>query len=171
MKHSTSITLMPANSMEVYLSSSTKTTPVMDLFYKSEKEYLVFSRAYTLLPRFTHVSLIVTKNNRALKCRDAGMTATNLKENCGMVLDRQYYKGLKQYKRMIPLWDELFKICKLQYNKGDIVPFEIPCRLNAQIKANQCGFGNIYYGEQLIREGTLYGETTPFAIVAVRIDD
>ncbi len=166
----TSIEIKPENSTEVYLTSSTKTTPIMDKFFDSEKKYLIFKQAFTIIPGFTRISLIVAKSGRVKEYRDGGMTATNLKEHYGQYLDMDYYERYRHNERMFPLWDELFKINEKRRSVGEIVPLETPCMLNAQTKSNQSGYGSIYYGEQLLREGTLYGETTPFAIIAVRID-
>lgn len=46
--------------------------------------------------------------------------------------------------------------------------FDLPIEFNAQNNLNRCGYGNKYHGEELIYEGTLYGETTTYMFVGVQ---
>lgn len=47
--------------------------------------------------------------------------------------------------------------------------FSEPYHLRAQNSRNRSGYGNIYYGDVLIHEGTKYGETSSYLIVGVYI--
>ena len=66
---------------------------------------------------------------------------------------------------------ELFKGIKRnwQCESNDIeVVFPIPVQFNAQNSSNRSGYGNRYCGEELIYEGTLYGETTDYMFVGAK---
>ena len=52
-------------------------------------------------------------------------------------------------------------------NPGTIVFFKKPYLLRAQTSANRTGYGNYYEGNDLVYEGTLYGETTSYVIIGV----
>ena len=53
-----------------------------------------------------------------------------------------------------------------QSNKSeDIILFDNPISINAQSSSNRTGYGNEYYYDTLIYEGTKYGETSEFPIV------
>ena len=47
------------------------------------------------------------------------------------------------------------------------IKFEKPYLLRAQNSNNRTGYGNEYYGYDLVYQGTLYGETTNYAFVGV----
>ncbi len=50
------------NALEAYLNERTKTTPIMDSFVSSNKEFLVFRNIFRLTPSWKYVSLIVAKS-------------------------------------------------------------------------------------------------------------
>ena len=52
---------------------------------------------------------------------------------------------------------------------GSLIYLEEPIMLRAQTSNNRTGYGSIYNGENLIHEGTLYGETTSYIIKGVRL--
>jgi hypothetical protein len=54
---------------------------------------------------------------------------------------------------------------------GKTIMFKTCYLLSAQNSANRTGYGNIYYGDELVHEGTLYGETTSYAFAGVQIID
>ena len=47
------------------------------------------------------------------------------------------------------------------------IAFDLPIRLRGQTYANQTGFGSEYNGDELVYQGTLYGETTDFYIIGL----
>lgn len=55
----------------------------------------------------------------------------------------------------------------LEISKKILFPTSI--ELNAQSSANRTGYGNIYYFDELVEEGTLYGETSSFAITGFKL--
>ena len=52
---------------------------------------------------------------------------------------------------------------------GQIIMFKTCYLLRAQNSSNRAGYGNIYYGDELVHEGTLYGETTSYVLAGVQI--
>lgn len=50
-------------------------------------------------------------------------------------------------------------------NEDDIIFFDNPISINAQSSKNRTGYGNEYYYDLLVYEGTKYGETSQFPIV------
>ena len=54
-------------------------------------------------------------------------------------------------------------------HKERFYPFSEPISLGAQTSADREGYGNIYHGEELVREGTKYGATTEFLIIGVYV--
>lgn len=52
----------------------------------------------------------------------------------------------------------------------DTVIFSKPYLLRAQNSSNRMGYGNVYYQDVLMYEGTLYGETTDYCIVGIRLN-
>lgn len=52
---------------------------------------------------------------------------------------------------------------------GQIIMFKTCYLLRAQNSSNRTGYGNIYYGDELVHEGTLYGETTSYVFAGVQI--
>ena len=48
--------------------------------------------------------------------------------------------------------------------------FDNPISINAQSSSNRTGYGNEYYYDMLIYEGTKYGETSEFPIVGYEVE-
>lgn len=78
----------PANSMIKSLFYDTRTTPIMDEFYNSDKEFLIFKDMYSL--NLHPISLIVTKKKNTVYVHDSNLTMTNIKKSKGksFFLDR-----------------------------------------------------------------------------------
>ncbi|MBU5471723.1 hypothetical protein KQI85_15410 [Falcatimonas sp. MSJ-15] len=55
------------------------------------------------------------------------------------------------------------------HSEDDIIFFDNPISINAQSSNNRTGYGNEYYYDTLIYEGTKYGETSEFPIVGYQI--
>lgn len=50
-------------------------------------------------------------------------------------------------------------------NNDKIIFFDNPISINAQSSDNRTGYGNEYYYDELVYEGTKYGETSQFPII------
>lgn len=112
-----------------------------------------------------------------IKCYKSNLTLTDIKKIAKLFLTEQNINELSQKnERLIPLlngiirsFDECYKNNRIDLSKynenGYIFPFDVPILLGAQILENQTGFGNEYFGNELVVEGTKYGETTKFLIV------
>ena len=172
--------LNPQNSREVYLNYKTKTTPIMDSFYNSKDIFLIIPWYHRVQQKNVvqtpfgsisgtgcskWISLIIIKMETVhgtIYVRDTGLTMTDLKKS--------YRQSYLYGERLSALEREIAKIDLTQCEKGQCVPFEDICYLGAQTYGNQTGYGSEYHGEELVHEGTLYGETTGFLIIGVRIE-
>ena len=86
------------------------------------------------------------------------MTKDNLKRNHIPKISLPVYDFLLMFKRH-------FEKNKSNLEFGKLIKFDHPISINAQSSKNRTGYGNEYFYDQLIYEGTLYGETSEFPIV------
>ena len=180
----------------VELTETTKTIPVFDNFVKSEKRFLRVKdsgRLYLKIGtkegwiiddsdrwvfkeiddyRCARLSLIICKSWKRLYVHSSSLTPTKLKKKgCVDYTDEENIDF-----EFLPLWKEVneapFDELKKQLKhkrivENKIVMFNTPVLMGAQTSKNREGYGNIYCGEELVRQGTEYGETTSFLIVGV----
>ena len=94
------------NSMQVWLSKDTRTTPVMSKFCDSDKSFLT-------IPEFMYPRaflLVVTKYHYGIQYIDSGMTMTDLKqEGCSSESRVKRIAMSEQKTRMSALYKELYK--------------------------------------------------------------
>lgn len=160
------------NTIYEHLHKDTPTTPIMDSFSNSPKEFLVFSKAYTIPPHWKHVSLVVTKSCNDVNYSYSGLTMTDLKKSIGTHIADYLINMSSEKSRKYYLYNELLNIAKrYDLNKGDMIPFETPCQLGGQTYKDQTGFGWEYCGEDVVLEGREYGETTKFLIIGIIVED
>ena len=155
------------NSMVIRLYQDTRTTPIMDQFYSSYREFLVFRDAFTVGNSWTSVSLVVAKYAPSISMIDSGLTMTDLKKTVGLVVTENTLKYRKESERTYSLLKQLLDVEEAISAGTDRAAFESPIRLGGQTFKNQCGYGSIYEGTTMITQGTLYGETTGFYIIGV----
>ena len=160
--------LTEESEMRVRLHSDTRTTPIMDDFYFSKKDFLIFERIFQVNTGtrmgWLDVSLIVRRGTPEVSVIDDGLTMTDLKKISGAVLSRNYFpKQSRQYSLIEEMLNAANKISDMQR----IVPFEHAVRLGGQTYKNQTGYGSEYRGETLVVQGTLYGETTGFYVIGI----
>lgn len=172
--------ITPQNSREIRLDYKTKTTPVMDSFYHSTDDYLILKSIYEAFGSSHNssskwFSLIIVKRKSVqgtIYVQKTGLTMTDLKKS---LPNREFHSSDDELdERLSALYDEVRKIRQrdmTQFKKGQCIPFENICYLGAQTYQNQTGYGSEYYGNELVHEGTLYGETTGFLIIGVRIEN
>lgn len=153
------------------LHHDTKTTPIIDQFANSDKRFLVFTRAFCLLPAYQRVSLVITKSGSGINYEYSGLVLTDLKKNVESWVSESSYSRLPENSRLFPLYRELGTVCKKAHAKGDIVPFERVCRIGGQTYGDQTGFGSEYCGSDLVYAGREYGETTKFSMIGVIVDN
>lgn len=161
------------NSIRVKLHSDTKTTPIMDNFFSSNKTFLIFEDAFTLYapPKWIDVSLVVIKGCSGVNRRYSGLTMTDLKKAKGSFIEEDSLVRLNPNNRKYPLYQELVAIIK-RIQDGEVsntMTFQEPCCLGGQTYSDQTGYGSEYCGEDLIYQGTQYGQTTAFLIIGVLI--
>ena len=92
---------------------------------------------------------------------------TNLKKIIGTFVTK--YKLERHESRGRSLFTELIEIDQMEVHEGAMIKFQYPCLLGGQTFNDQKGFGNEYYGEELVYQGKKYGETTKFLIIGVKI--
>ena len=155
------------NSMTVRLYSDTRTTPIMDEFFNSDKKFLIFENIFTLDKKWTKISLVVTKGCKNVNVIDSQLTMTNLKSESGSTLGEYRLKTLSETSRFFPLVKEILTASTKITDKQTKAPFEIPIRLGGQTFANQTGYGSTYEGTYQVTQGTLYGDTTSFYIIGI----
>lgn len=157
------------NSTRVRLSMQTRTTPIIDSFYTSDKKFLVFDKAFILFNGWKDISIVIAKAMAGINYKDNGMTMTDLKKCYGKYIRESSLENRSGDNRLYPLYEELIKISATPLKSGDVIPFSIPCMLRGQTYVDQTGFGSEYYGAKLVHKGKEYGETTKFFIIGVRI--
>lgn len=160
------------NSMSVWLTKNTKTTPIMDSFYNSDKVFLIFERIFLILSeqknQFLSISLVVKKSSLGIKTINTGLTMTDLKKSS----DNRYFGNyFAKDDRMYSLMEEIILAIDKATTSKQAIPFENPIRLGGQTYSNQTGYGSEYNGNDLISQGTLYGETTGFYIIGIIINN
>lgn len=152
------------NCKEVRLNRTVKTTPIMDDFFHSKKDFLVFKSAFHRFDgkRYYDISLIIMNEYSNVKARtDSQFTMTELKNNYNKLACFEYFPY-----RMKNLIKEIGDIISnADYKYGDVIVFDPPFKFGAQTYADQTGFGDIYYFGELYEEGTKYGDTTDFYVV------
>lgn len=150
-----------------------RTLRIMDEFESEDSEH---NKRYTSLElsdifcvmycgMLYRVSLIVQRKPKEQQCVSSSLTFTDLKkrlsERIFTLNDEDSYE----------IVSELFKGIRQNW-KSDAsnieVVFPIPVQFNAQNSSNRSGYGNKYYGEELVSEGTLYGETTDYMFVGAK---
>lgn len=80
---------------------------------------------------------------------------------------KQGYHNTKLYDYIVAQINKYAEVNRLV--PGIDILFDTPYALRAQNKSNRTGYGSIYHGEDLVHEGTKYGETTAYAFVGVNI--
>jgi len=96
---------------------------------------------------------------------DSSLTFTELKNG---LLERVFTLEQKDSYRIV---EEVFEGIRQLWNHSEselLFQFSVPIQFNAQNSRNRSGYGNRYRGEELIYEGTLYGETTDYMFVSAK---
>lgn len=158
------------NSYNICIYSNTKTIPIMDEFYNSDKMFLVLKNIFILENKSIYdnkyISLVITRGYSNIEHTKIAPTMTELKQNSYRRLSYSLFP-----ERMKPLVNVIKEICaENELNSGDKIPFKIPMSLGGQTHINQTGFGSIYEWGELVYEGTLYGEVTDFFIIGFIIE-
>lgn len=162
--------ITPENSTVVPLYSYTKTTPIMDAFAFSDKDFLVFHNLFRLAPSWKYVSLIVAKNRTDVNYNYSGLTMTDLKKAAGTHVSKSLVEQIPKSDRLYPLYLELARVGKKVAMMSGPIRFDTPCMLGGQTFREQTGFGREYCGEEVVRYGREYGETTKFMIIGVWVE-
>ena len=113
------------------------------------------------------ISLFIQRMPCDIEYIDSSLTFTAMKNE---LADRSHYiEKRKNFKVLNEVFTGIYKI-KYPINEkvGIDYFFDKPVKFNAQNSSNKSGYGSRYCGEDLIYEGTLYGETTDYMFVGAK---
>lgn len=176
------------------LGSSVK---MLDDYIESKKQYLFITTCFHIIHEQKVYDIHFVLSNKMpvdKKIIPTYITMTEFKKlyndeycNCKNILD---YKNRMQDsdrryapKLSVPVFDFLnlfyihFQENYDKFKQEDLIFFDNPISINAQSSKNRTGYGNEYYYDLLVHEGTKYGETNEFPIIGYtcslygRIDD
>lgn len=169
----------------------TSTIKVLDEYIKSKEQYFyitdIFNVEYN--NKIFNVNFIISnKIEIGKEIIQTNITMTDFKKIFGSYFNS--YNRIIEYKKhnsskdrksvpklSLPVYDflEMFFenfIKNVQDNFEDekTIYFDNPISINAQSSSNRTGYGNEYYYDMLIYEGTKYGETSEFPIVGYEVE-
>nr|DAR50442.1 MAG TPA: hypothetical protein [Caudoviricetes sp.] len=161
------------------------TVKILDEYIKSQKQYFYITTTLSLIHDnkvFDIHFIISNKIPIDKKIVSTNITMTEFKQlfkddfyNCYKILN--YKNRLEELNRcstpklsiaVFDFLDLFYTHFKEHYNKSknkDLILFDNPISVNAQSCSNRTGYGNEYYCDTLMYEGTKYGETSEFPIV------
>lgn len=150
--------------MKVCIDKNTKTTEIMDRFdgigSKNPVRYsrlILVGRNYGFTPeRRTFMYYYVVERGTAKHCK-GDITFTNFKQGNRWELENRVREEVND------------KILKRYKGTDEVYYFKTPFILRAQNSLNRTGYGWEWEWGNLIREGTLYGETNNYVIAGIII--
>lgn len=160
-----------------------KSVKIMDKFEEIENEtkkyntlciydLIVFMDDLEMERPIYGVSLLIQRANKFESIIKSNLTFTRMKtklENYPIDASETYSKDsideLLQFTVLESYKSNKTKILK-KYSTN--VFLETPIEFRAQNSSNRRGYGNRYYWDELEYEGTLYGETTQYAIIGFK---
>ena len=147
----------------VYLKKTTETTPIMDEFWDSKKDYLIIRDFFTYKNNL--LSLIVCKNlKQKVRKINKPFIITELKKYSG----QDIYSSFPE--EIIPLINAIKKVVSKGENKaGDMLPFDNPIVFGAQTYLNQACSMDEPFG-MFGWHGSQFGEVTRFYIVGIEME-
>lgn len=152
----------------------TRTIALLDKFESlndnGHKKYktLVLQDAFCIkhLGHCYRVSLYMQRKTKDSTCIQSNLTFTDLKQkllNCIYSIESK-----SKIKIVNEVLNAVAETPSLQEEKQAYLSFKAPVEFNAQNSSNRSGYGNRYCGEELVYEGTLYGETTTYVFVGAQ---
>lgn len=161
------------------------TVKVLDQYLESKEQYFLILDNFNIIfkNRIYDVNFVISnKIEVGKKIVSTNITLTEFKRIYGSMFndfDRILnYKNqatdtdrTKVPKFTVPVLDfiEIFKIHLEEhidnFKEDEIIFFDNPISINAQSSKNRTGYGNEYFYDLLVYEGTKYGETSQFPIV------
>lgn len=163
---------------------------ILDEYIKSKKQYFFIDTCFDIIhmDKIYRINFIISNKIPVdKKIVATNITMTEFKklygyEYCDCDLLINYRKRLSTENRCsvpklsVPVLDflELFythfqQNLEKQKSEDEIILFDNPISINAQSSNNRTGYGNEYYYDILMYEGTKYGETSQFPIIGYTI--
>lgn len=111
------------------------------------------------------ISLLLQRMPKNISYIDSSLTFTDMKK---LLLEMVFTVNKKDsYKVLHEVFEGIKGVCKIDSKETKYI-FPVPVKFNAQNSGNRSGYGNRYYGEDLVYEGTLYGETTDYMFIGAK---
>lgn len=149
------------------LTSDTRTVELLDIFCKSEKDFLVLENQFYLPNNRTYISLIITKYYGGMKITGGQPTMTELKKSLEKNIRSIAIPRLKPLVAYLTELDNQSNTLK----SGKVVVFDNMFLVGGQTSSNRMNYGCEWIGGGDYIENTLYGEVTDFMVVGFRVDD
>ncbi len=146
------------------------TTYIIDKFLSSNNDFLILKNIFSVSPDWKHVSLVVKKASKRVNSKGINLMISDIKKHTGSHVGNYTVPYMKETDRLYALYNELDKIGQLPLEKGQLIPFTVPCRMGAQSSRDRRGFGTEYNGDTVVSE-KLYGSHSDFLIIGVRVED
>ena len=163
---------------------------ILDEYIKSKKQYFFIDTCFDIIhmDKIYRINFIISNKIPVdKKIIATNITMTEFKKiygygycDCNSLIN--YRKRLSTENRCsvpklsVPVLDflELFythfqENLEKQTSGDEIILFDNPISINAQSSNNRTGYGNEYYYDILMYEGTKYGETSQFPIIGYTI--
>lgn len=145
--------------MDEFESTNNKNEKIYDTLELQDLFFIMYRK------RRYSISLLVQRKNYDQKCIYSSLTFTDMKKE---ILNYHFFIEDKNSYKVI---HETFEGIKNNWNSKEsetLYQFPVPVQFNAQNSSNRCGYGNQYCGEELVWEGTLYGETSDYIFVGAK---
>ena len=169
----------------------TSTIKVLDEYIKSKEQYFYITDIFNVEHnnKIFNVNFIISnKIEIGKEIIQTNITMTDFKKIFGSYFNS--YNRIIEYKKhnsskdrksvpklSLPVYDflEMFfenfiKNVQDNFEYEKTIYFDNPISINAQSSSNRTGYGNEYYYDMLIYEGTKYGETSEFPIVGYEVE-
>lgn len=163
---------------------------MFDSFVESKEETMLIPIGIEAKYKGKHLSfkLVVTKNGvekyRNIPMKDSWITFSELKKSVSALPNRLILDDIEEIlsKDINEIHNISLSVCKLliiikqsldkkgKIKEKDIIKLKPAIILHAQSSDNRTGYGWEWRWDQLVCEGTLYGETSDFPIVGLYIN-
>lgn len=155
------------NSYRTIIKRNTNTTPIITEFCKNKQYEFLILNANMYLPNHKSFSYLIIRTNTTItEMKDNVPTMTEIKSVSGKTIS-----GVS-IPRMQFLKEHILEVAR--YNvvtqPRQIILLSEPCPIGGQSDINQTGYGNEYFYDLLVYEGTKYGEMTGFSVIGIQIN-
>ena len=160
--------------LSVTVRNDTRTVALLDKFESinenGSKKYktLLLEDAFYIrhLGHRYKISLYMQRKPLGSSCIKSSLTFSDLKrELFNHIYSVESNSPIKIVNEVLKAIAEVPNLQELQQTQFF---FDLPVQFNAQNSSNRSGYGNRYRGEELVYQGTQYGETTTYVFVGAQ---